>query len=159
MMNLPISVGGINNVLARLTHKALPYYQEIEKRIGRSSFVGTDETSVKVNGNKDWIWTWQNDELTFIVHSDNRCGRTIEGQFPDGLPLAGLVHDRYACHFNCEASYHQMCMAHLLRDLKYINELYDGNCGWAMQMKALITEALTLKKDLAPILSTQRQEK
>ena len=159
VMNLPISVGGINNVLTRLTQKGLPYYEQIKKRIAQSTFAGTDETSVKVNGQKDWIWTWQNDDLTFIVHSDNRGAKTIEEQFPNGLPLTGLVHDRYACHFNCEAPYHQMCMAHLLRDLKYITELYDNKCDWSLQMKALIIEALELKKIIVPVQYYQPNEK
>jgi transposase len=159
VMNLPISVGGINNVLTRITQKALPWYEQIKERISKSRFAGTDETSIKVNGQNDWIWTWQNDDLTFIVHSDNRGARTIEKQFPNGLPLTGLVHDRYACHFNCEAPYHQMCMAHLLRDLKYITQLYEGKCEWAIQMKALISEALALKKIMIPIQYYQPNDK
>jgi len=159
VMNLPISVGGINSVLTRLTRKALPYYQIIKERIGKSRFVGTDETSIRVNGEKDWIWTWQNDELTFIVHSDNRGAKTIKEQFPNGLPLAGLVHDRYACHFNCETSYHQICLAHLLRDLKYIAEIYDHKCDWALQMKVLVSEALELKRNLLPQQYYQPDEK
>jgi transposase len=159
VMGLPISVGGINSVLTRITKKALPWYEQIKKRIGQSNFAGTDETSVKVNGHNDWIWTWQNDALTFIVHSDNRSGRTIEEQFPNGLPLTGLVHDRYPCHFNCEASYHQICMAHLLRDLKYVIELYEGKCEWATQMKTLIAEALELKKVMTPIQYHQHNDK
>lgn len=159
VMNLPISIGGINNILTRITKKALPHYLEIKERIGKSNFAGTDETSVKVNGQNNWIWTWQNDDLTFIVHSDNRGAKTIETQFPNGLPHTGLVHDRYACHFNCEATYHQMCMAHLLRDLKYITQLYDGKCEWAIQMKALISEALELKKIMIPAQYYQPNEK
>ena len=159
VMNLPISVGGINNVLTRITQKAWPYYEQIKDRICKSRFAGTDETSVKVNGQNDWIWTWQNDDLTFIVHSDNRAAKTIETQFPNGLPLTGLVHDRYACHFNCEATYHQMCMAHLLRDLKYITQLYGNKCEWAMNMKTLISEALELKKAMIPIQYYQPNEK
>ena len=158
VMNLPISVGGINSVLTRITQKALPHYEQIKERIGKSRFAGTDETSVKVNGQNDWIWAWQNDNLTFIVHSDNRGAKTIETQFPNGLPLTGLVHDRYACHFNCEATYHQMCMAHLLRDLKYITQLYDNKCEWAMNMKTLISEALELKKAMIPIQYYQPNE-
>lgn len=150
VMDLPLSVGGISNVLTRLAKKATPHYQEIKRRIGKSAFVGTDETSVKVDGRNDWIWTWQNDALTFIVHSDNRGARTIKAEFPEGLPLCGLVHDRYACHFKCKATSHQMCMAHLLRDLKYIRQLYDGKCEWAAQMTALIAQALELKKVMRP---------
>jgi len=147
VMNLPLSVGGIHNILKRITQKAFPHYEQIKQRIGKSIFAGTDETGVKVNGEKDWIWTWQNDELTFITHSDNRGFKTIEDNFAKGLPDTVLIHDRFACHFNCEAMHHQICMSHVLRDLQYIAELYPKN-NWATEMKTLIMEALELKKQL-----------
>jgi transposase len=147
VMGLGVSAGGINNILKRLTQKALPHYEKIKERLYQSVFIGTDETGVKVNGQKDWMWTWQNDELTFIVHSDNRGFKTIEDTFIDGLPNATLQHDRFACHFNCNALHHQICMAHLLRDLQYIIELYS-QCKWAIEMKVLIGQALQLKKEL-----------
>ncbi|MEJ7684101.1 MAG: hypothetical protein WKG06_40865 [Segetibacter sp.] len=50
--------------------------------------------------------------------------KTIEDTFINGLPNATLQHDRFACHFNCNALHHQICMSHLLRDLQYIIELY-----------------------------------
>jgi transposase len=120
LMGLPLSVGNINHILKRLSGKALPHYEQIKERIIKSILIGTDETGVKVNGQKDWIWVWQNDELTFITHSDNRGFKTIEENFTDGLPNSILFHDRFACHFNCEAMHHQVCMSHLLRDLQYI---------------------------------------
>ena len=100
-----------------------------------------------MNGQNDWMWTWQNDDLTFIVHSDNRGFKTIEDTFIDGLPNAVLQHDRYFCHFNCEAKHHQICTAHLLRDLRYLEQLHK-ECHWATEVKALIIEALQLKKQL-----------
>jgi len=148
VMGLPVSVGGIHNILKRLTLKALPHYEQIKERLYGSVFIGTDETGVKVNGQKDWMWTWQNDDLTFIVHSDNRGFKTIEDNFSNGLPNAVLQHDRFACHFNCEAMHHQICMSHLLRDVQYIHELYNNKCEWAVEMKALIVQALQLKKEL-----------
>lgn len=147
VMGLPVSVGGINNILKRLTQKALPHYEQIKDRIYQSAFIGTDETGVKVNGQKDWMWTWQNDDLTFIVHSDNRGFKTIEDTFTNGLPNTTLQHDRFACHFNCNALHHQICMSHLLRDLQYLIELYP-QCQWAIGMKLLIIQALELKKEL-----------
>lgn len=147
VMCLPVSVGGINNILKRLSQKTLPHYQQIKERIIKSVFVGADETGVKVNGEKDWIWTWQNDDLTFITHSDNRGFNTIKDNFADGLPNTVLVHDRYAAHFKCEAMHHQICMAHILRDLQYLVELYPKN-GWATEFKILVAQALELKKHL-----------
>ncbi|CAN5851014.1 hypothetical protein BH18ACT7_BH18ACT7_22760 [soil metagenome] len=147
VMCLPVSVGGINNILRRLAQKALPHYEQIKERISKSLFVGTDETGVKVNGEKDWMWTWQNDALTFITHSDNRGFKTIEDNFANGLPNTILLHDRFACHFNCEAMHHQICMSHVLRDLQYMAELYPKS-RWATEMKTLIVQALELKKQL-----------
>jgi len=157
VMGLGVSVGGIHHILKRLTQKALPHYEQIKERLYRSVFIGTparlrhsggDETGVNVNGQKDWMWTWQNDDLTFIVHSDNRGFKTIEDNFSNGLPNAVLQHDRFACHFNCQALHHQICMSHLLRDVQYIHELYNNECEWAAEMKALIVQALQLKKEL-----------
>lgn len=148
VINLPVSAGGIHNILKRITQKAFPYYEQIKQRICKSIFAGTDETGVKVNGQKDWMWTWQNDGLTFITHSDNRGFKTIEDNFANGLPDTVLIHDRFACHFNCEAMHHQICMSHVLRDLQYIAELYPKS-NWATEMKALIMEALELKKQLS----------
>ena len=147
VLGLPISTGGINHVLNRLVQKALPHYLQIKERIIQSVFVGTDETGMKVNGKNHWMWTWQNDELTFILHSDNRGFKTIEDNFAHGLPNSVLQHDRFACHFNCEAIHHQICMAHLLRDLNFICELHS-DCAWPFEMKALITAALKLKNEL-----------
>jgi transposase len=147
VMGLSVSVGGINNILMRLTQKALPYHEQIKDRLHQSVFIGTDETGVKVNGQKHWMWTWQNGALTFIVHSDNRGFKTIEDTFSNGLPNSILQHDRLACHFKCKASGHQICMAHLLRDLQYLDDLYAEN-KWAAEMKALIAQALRLKGEL-----------
>lgn len=147
VLGLPVSVGGINHIIKRLSQKALPYYEQIRDRISKSTFAGTDETGVKVNGQKNWIWTWQNNDLTFITYSDNRGFKTIEDNFAEGLPNTILVHDRYACHFNCEAMHHQICMAHVLRDLQYLVELYPQS-KWATEMKILITQAIELKRQL-----------
>ena len=147
VMGLPVSVGGIHNILNRVIKKAAKPYRKIKERVVQATFIGTDETSSKVNGQNDWMWTWQNDDFTFIVHSDNRGFKTIEDTFSNGLPNAVLQHDRYFCHFNCNAKHHQICTAHLLRDLKYLEQLYKES-NWATEVKVLIIEALQLKKQI-----------
>ena len=46
------------------------------------------------------------------------------------------------------AKAHQICTAHLLRELNYINELYKDKCIWATAFKALLQDAIQLKKEL-----------
>ena len=96
---------------------------------------------------KYWVWTWQNNKLTYILSSDNRGFKTIEEAFENGLPNAALVHDRWACHFKMDAKAHQICIAHLLRDLNYINDLYGKKCDWVSDFKTLLQQAIQLKKE------------
>ena len=88
------------------------------------------------------------DKLTYIVCAASRGFKTIQDVFENGLPNATLVHDRWPCHFQTNAKAHQICTAHLLRELNYINELYKDTCVWAKEFKALLTQAINLKKEL-----------
>jgi len=147
VMGLPVSTGGINNILQRLAKKAMPFYDIIKERIQQATCIGTDETGVNIDGKKHWMWVWQNNKLTYMLSSDNRGFKTIEEAFENGLPNAALVHDRWACHFQTDTKAHQICIAHLLRDLNYINELYGRKCDWTGNLKTLLTQAIELKKE------------
>ena len=148
VMGLPISTGGINNILQRIAKKALPMYNTIKEKIQQATCIGTDETGININGKNNWAWTWQNDTLTYIVCAASRGFKTIEATFENGLPNAVLIHDRWPCHFQVQAKSHQVCTAHLLRELNYINELYKNKCKWAKAFKALLQDAILLKKEL-----------
>ena len=146
VLKLPISTGGIYNILQRLASKATPVYEQIKQRIEQASVVGADETSMNINGKLNWIWTWQNQSLTYLVASDNRGFKTIENTFANGLPNAVVNHDRYAAHFKMNAKHHQICIAHLLRELNYLDELYDIKSSWSKDFKQLLYDAIELKK-------------
>lgn len=142
VLGLSISQGGIVGLMDRFTEKALPVYQQIKNRVEKAACLGTDETGAKVNGKTNWFWTWQNQALTFIVRSASRGYKTIAETFPYGLPNAVLVHDRWAAHFQCKSEHRQVCLAHLFRDLNYIQQVYKSK--WAESFKQLLKKAIAL---------------
>jgi transposase len=145
-----ISEGGIHYILNKLVVKAQPAYQLIKERLQSNSkyAIGSDETGIKVNGEKHWAWTWQNKEATFITITDNRGQKSITNTFKDGFKNATLVHDCWASHFNTPAMTHQICIVHLLRDLNYLNELYSHK--WSQAVKLLFQKAIKLKSQMKP---------
>jgi transposase len=147
VMGLSISTGGIHNILQRIALKAKPMYDTIKAKIEQATSVGADETGVNINGKNHWAWTWQNETLTYIKCAASRGFKTIQETFENGLPNATLIHDRWPCQFQTNAKAHQICIAHLLRDLNYINELYKDKCIWAKEFKALLQEGIQLKKE------------
>ncbi len=149
VFNVPISEGGIHCLLNKLAKKAEPAYEMIKQRLlsAVGNPVGTDETGVKVDGNKYWAWTWQNNEATFITITDNRAYRTIDKNFKNGFKNSVLIHDCWRSHFNTDALSHQMCMAHLLRDLNYLTDKYKHK--WSIVCKLLFKSALDLKNNMS----------
>lgn len=146
VFHLPISEGGIHYLLNKLVKKAQPAYDMIKQKLqaNKKLAVGSDETGVKVCGEKHWAWTWQNEETTFITITDNRAQSSIEQTFKNGFKNAVLVHDCWRSHFNTNAISHQICISHLLRDLNYLTERY--NHKWSRICKSLFQSALELKK-------------
>lgn len=146
VFNIDISEGGIHYLLARFADRTTPLYETIKQRIATSQVVGADETGVKVNGKKHWLWTWQNKLLTYIAHSDTRGKAAVDAHFPDGFPGATLVRDGWRPQAGTAAKHHQSCLAHLLRDLNYLIEKYNGE-KWAGKFRKLLYDAIDLGRD------------
>ncbi len=146
--NLPISEGTICNFVEKFAKKALPAYDLIVQKLKEEKVVASDERGIKINGKKGWFSAWQNRLLTYIVFSTNRGFATIEDSFSKGFPSAVLIHDCWASHFKTPCKTHQICIAHLLRELIFFEEKHESN--WATNLKRMLYKALEIKKELTP---------
>lgn len=149
--HLPISEGTIDNMLKSLTEKAQDVYGRIRKRVEQSPVVGGDETGIKIN-NKDnkkgWLFTFQTPTLTFLAASLSRGYDTIQKLFKNGFPISVYVTDCLSAQLKVAAKLHQICVAHLLREL---NNFVDAcQCQWSAKMKQLLKDAIELKSQLQP---------
>lgn len=142
--HLPISVGTLENIVVRMADKARPIWEEFRQTIEQSKVVGSDETGAKVNREKHWIWVWQSTFITFLAVSASRGAEMINAWFPNGFPKATLATDRWKAQLNTHALNHQLCLAHLLRDLVYLEQL--EKTPWASQFRQLLLDAIQLKK-------------
>ncbi len=147
VFNIKISEGGLHYLLNKFASKAQSTYETIKNKVQLSSVIGSDETGAKVNGDNHWFWTWQTDKLTFIAHSEKRGGIAINESFPNGFPNATLVHDGWKPQVNTTANFHQLCLAHLQRDLKYLNQLYPQN-KWGYSFLTLLYDSLKVKRNM-----------
>jgi transposase/polyhydroxyalkanoate synthesis regulator phasin len=143
MFSLPLSQGGIDNILEEMSQKAKEAYKAIREGIIKSEVVGSDETGCRVNGKKHWFHVWQSSILTFIVPFSSRGHSVIEEYFPDGFLQSFYVSDCWASQLKTKAQAHQLCIAHLLRELlNFEKSLQDS---WSVKMKDLLYRAIALK--------------
>lgn len=145
VFGISISEGTVANKLRAFAFKCAKPYEMIRQRLEKSSVIGSDETSCQVDGEKHWMWTWQNDCLTYIAHSATRAYSTITQHFKDGFQWAVLVSDCLAAQLKTRAKAHQICLAHLRRELEFFIE--KRNNTWSYQMNVLLLKAIRVKDE------------
>jgi transposase len=148
IFSTPISEGGIHCLLNRLANKGKQAYGIIRNVVMNSPVIGADETGMKINGKIHWFWTWQSNQATYIAASPNRGIETVNNHSQGISRDAVLVHDCWKAHFQTPVNLHQLCIVHLVRELKYLEELYK--IAWPARFRLLLYEALEMKKRFTP---------
>lgn len=145
LFGIEMSEGTVANILQRLKEKGLPYYEQIRQYIASDTHVvGADESACRVNGDNHWAWVWQTPALCYLTIAPNRGKATVDSHFPEGFPQAVLTSDRWASHLNTTAQAHQICLAHLLRALNYLEAAEKHS--FSIELQALFRTAIDEKK-------------
>jgi len=84
--------------------------------------------------------------LTFIVSFASRGHKVIEKYFEGGFIHSFYVSDCWSSQLKVKAHKHQLCMAHLLRELT--NFIENLNSEWSAKMKDLFMRAIELKNKM-----------
>ena len=142
-----ISQGTVQNILEENSVKADMPYEEIRRRIEASPVVGADETGAAVGKELHWNWIFQTPWLTYVYQMKSRGQKAIDSKFPNGLPNSTLVTDRHPSYFNMDVKNHQVCLAHLLRNAEYLNQL-DETQDWSGRFIHLLTHAMDIRRDM-----------
>ncbi len=150
LFHIPLSEGTIANLLGNVAKKLEPDYLQIHHNLENASTVlGGDETGAVVNGSKGWFWVWQDTLNTYISAAESRGKKEQENIFPNGFPSAVLSSDAYAVHLSTPCKAHQLCLAHLTRDLNFhiqVNPFHQ----WPRKLKSLFKKAIALKHKMTP---------
>jgi transposase len=141
VFSLPVSTGGIGYILDKMKRKATATYESIRQNVLKHKVIGADETGVNINGKNHWAWAFQHDGATFITIHPNRGYKAIEQIIPKCFQNNMLVTNCGTSYFKTNALFHQICTAHLFRELLYLKDRYK-NDTWAECFSLLIIKAL-----------------
>lgn len=120
---------------------AQPAIEKIKEYIMSSSVVGFDESGCYCNKRLDWAWIAQTVYYTLLFRADGRSSKVLADKFGDSLERMTAVTDRHSAYFALHFLNHQVCLAHLLRELQYLSELNDKQ-GWSDKIASLFREAI-----------------
>lgn len=142
VFGIPLATGTIKNMVTRCAKKVKTVLERIKSKLIDSEIVHFDETGTRAEGKTHWVHNASNDLYTYLTISDKRGtdGMTDMGILPEFTGIA--VHDCWSPYWRFANVRHALCCAHLLRELKGIEENYPEHT-WANRLKSLL---LRMKK-------------
>lgn len=142
VMRIDISEGSIRNFIEDAGDKADAICDRIASELVKSHVAGADESGFYVNGRLNWAWILQNPKLTLTWIAKGRGAKEMDDRFgKDALENTVLTTDRHSAYFSMKVKGHQICIAHLLRNLNWLNEL-DKNQNWSARLQELLRKAV-----------------
>ena len=148
VLGLSPSEGSLVNWVNEAKRNAQPIVDKIKEYIMSSNVVGFDESGCYCNKRLDWAWIAQTVYYTLLFRANGRGSKELNDRFGDSLERMTAVTDRHSAYFALHFLNHQVCLAHLLRELQYLSEL-DTSQKWSEQVANLFREAIH-KRNINP---------
>jgi transposase len=127
VLQLSISRGQLAKILGKVSHALDHAYQELLERLPEQPRLNVDETRHKENGNQFWTWCFRAELYTLFKIDPTRSGDVLLDVL--GAEFDGVLGCDY---FSAYRRYHrecgvllQFCLAHLIRDVKFLTTLAD----------------------------------
>jgi transposase len=147
-LQTPISQGGLVEMWHRLAKVLTPWYEQLKKDALSSAVLHGDETGWRVNGRTHWLWCFGNSDVTYYMIDRSRGSPAIREffqEFFDGV----LITDFWAAYNAVGCADRQMCLVHLLGELKKVVMYKDSSGDWASfskKLKRLVHDSIRLWK-------------
>src|SRR5947208_2092732 len=106
--------------------------ETIKQHVINAAWIGSDETGTRVAGKKYWEWVWQSPLASYFVIDHRRGYPVVKEHFTESY-AGGICHDCWSAQNNTPAGAHQLCHAHLLRNLQYAVDAERSVCAYQAQ--------------------------
>jgi transposase len=141
LFGVPLSSGTVAAITGRAAGRLDGFLERARQDIGASPVAGFDETGFRVDGKLAWVHCARTGKHTLLTVHQRRGGTAIEamGVLPSFAGTA--VHDAWAPYDTYANADHQLCCAHVLRELQAVTDTAPtGEWCWAAQVAGAITE-------------------
>ncbi len=138
LLGFAISEGTVANKLTQMQEQAKGIIERIKQHVISAPWIGSDETRTSVAGKKFWEWVWQSPFASYFVIDKRRGYAVIKEHFTESYQ--GVIgHDCWCAQNKTPAGKHQLCHAHLLRNLQYAVDVERSM--WAYHVQRLLRKS------------------
>ncbi len=139
LFGLEISEGALANILHDSALAFETQASAIKRRLLSGSVLQSDETSARVGKRTFWTWVFHHADSACFVTAASRSKKVVEAFLGDIRPDI-WVSDRLAAQMGWARTDHQVCLAHLIRDVQYAIDA--GDAAFAPGVMGLLKRAV-----------------
>jgi transposase len=141
LFGLEISEGALANLLRDSAPASAAQAGLIKRRLLSGTVLASDETSVRVGKKTFWTWVFHHaDSACFVIRPSR--GKAAVGEFLGDVRPAVWISDRLGAQMGWATRDHQVCLAHLPRDVQYAIDA--GDAAFAPGVKRLLQRAVRI---------------
>jgi transposase len=127
VLKIPISRSQLVKVIRKVSQALESVYEALRDRVATELRLNVDETGHKDNGNRYWTWCFRAELYTLFKIDESRGSNVLLDVL--GKEFNGVLgcdyfsaYRKYMKDFSVQV---QFCLAHLIRDVKYLTTLPD----------------------------------
>jgi transposase len=124
VLGFEISRSSLCNIIERVSQALEKPYQELEAQISEERVLNIDESGWYDSGQQHWIWLFCTQVVAFFSIQDSRASKVLREILGDAFEGA-IISDFYSAYVSFASKQQQFCLAHLIRDLKFLTTLPD----------------------------------
>ena len=123
VLELPVSRGYLAKLCNTVVSQSIAdAHEELKAALPAQRKLGTDESSIKRNGRKHWVWVLTAATFTVFHIAGSRARRVLEELLGDRFG-GSLNYDYYSSNVSFTKNFPaaaQFCWAHLVRDIRFL---------------------------------------
>jgi transposase len=149
LFGLAISEGALVGLLSASRDAFAAQAEAIKQRLNSGPVLESDETGIRVGRANWWLWVFHHADSAVFVIDRRRAKAVVEAFLGEPRPDY-WVSDRYGAQMGWAKREHQICLAHLIRDVQYAIDA--GDTVLAPALKGLLKRACAIgrrRPDLA----------
>src|SRR5271166_3824669 len=141
LFDLDISEGALVNILEAARKPFAAQMNLIKQCLLSGTALASDETGMRVGKANWWLWVFHHRDSAVFVADKHRSKAVVE-TFLGGWRPDYWISDRYGGQMGWAKREHQVCLAHLIRDVQYAVD--EGDVVFAPGMKGLLKRACAI---------------
>jgi len=134
---LQLSRGLLAKVIAKVSQAIAPLYEELFGQLKAERILNIDETGHRDSGKRMWTWCFRGSDFTvFKIDPSRGSGVLLDVLGEEFNGIIGCdyfsAYHKYRGLTDCKI---QFCFAHLIRELRFLNEHSTGRThGWSSRL-------------------------